>query len=287
MNDSDKLKYILQNYWLWNLINFHLIDFTIDNQNFLVETGKWRIFLKIFSSKDIGYIEFHNNVLSYLKKNWLKVPWVILYKDSTVFGSEFGLVSIYEFMHWTHLEEMSVDLTNDLWKNIWLIHQYLLNYKSWIKKYQRCYSKKNLWNCDTTKLRKSLVHWDLWNLNILVDDDKTISWIIDFGDIHYDYLVSDIWTIFADIFMQEKRSNFIKIFMEGYKSYICLNQTELDSIYYFIEQRLKWALHRINEKLQIEKNPDKIFHLKKNIKNTNIKLIYLYDLWINGLKKLL
>jgi len=88
-------------------------------------------------------------------------------------------------------------------------------------------------------LRYSIIHGDLNDNNVLVQDDK-ISGFIDFGDIAYSPLVNEIAIAMTYVMLANERDPFEKAIqvLKGYHTIIPLQQKEIELIYYLIPTRL-------------------------------------------------
>ncbi len=87
-------------------------------------------------------------------------------------------------------------------------------------------------------LRKSIIHNDGNDWNILVNDNK-VSGIIDFGDCSYTPLINELAiAITYAIFEKEDPIKWAKPIISGYHQIIELEEQELDILYYLIAGRL-------------------------------------------------
>lgn len=85
--------------------------------------------------------------------------------------------------------------------------------------------------------RKSILHGDINDYNLLVRDNK-ISGIIDFGDITYGPIVLDLAIALSYILPhQDDPSNFASVFIKAYHQINPLEEKELDCLYYLIALR--------------------------------------------------
>jgi Ser/Thr protein kinase RdoA (MazF antagonist) len=122
-------------------------------------------------------------------------------------------------------------------------------------------------NVKKDKLRKSIIHAD-YTLNNLVVNDKKVLGILDWGNLHEDYLVFDTAIAMGHLFFANKlaKKEKIKFFMKEYERHVKLNANEKRAIYYFIKIRLLSGI--VWCELQRQKHQDKSKKLTKWLKNT-------------------
>jgi len=88
------------------------------------------------------------------------------------------------------------------------------------------------------KLRKSLIHNDGNDNNILINKNGEIS-IIDFGDIRKTFLISELAIVCAyAIFYTENITETVRLIFQGYNSSFKLNEFEISSLFSLITIRL-------------------------------------------------
>ena len=86
-------------------------------------------------------------------------------------------------------------------------------------------------------LRKSVIHGDANDWNILVDKNR-VSGIIDFGDISYSPLVNELAiAVTYGIFGKDDFVEAAKVIIKGYCDVLPLNETEIGLIYYLVAAR--------------------------------------------------
>ncbi len=117
------------------------------------------------------------------------------------------------------------------------------------------------------KLKKSIIHADYQLNNLKVQKGKVTA-ILDFGDMHEDYLAFEVAIALNHLFFIERKADkkYISLFFTEYQRYISLNLDEKKAIYYFIKLRMLsgivWCdLHR-------KKHPKKAKKLTKWLKGT-------------------
>ena len=88
------------------------------------------------------------------------------------------------------------------------------------------------------KLRKSIIHNDANEWNILVEENQIIG-LIDFGDISYSHLVNEIGIAMTYIaYDKEDVLHWAGLLLESYNKVLPLNEDEVESLYYVIALRL-------------------------------------------------
>jgi len=90
-------------------------------------------------------------------------------------------------------------------------------------------------------LRRQYIHNDGNGHNVLLNENGYISGIIDFGDMAYTFLASELavaiaYLILEDEYPQEK----IKVVVEGYQSVLPLRKEEINSLIHLICIRIHW-----------------------------------------------
>lgn len=87
-------------------------------------------------------------------------------------------------------------------------------------------------------LRKSVVHGDANDYNVLVDEDKVVG-LIDFGDIVYSYTVGDLAIAIAYVVLgKEDPFAAAAPVIEGYREQFTLTKDELDALWPLVRLRL-------------------------------------------------
>ncbi len=88
------------------------------------------------------------------------------------------------------------------------------------------------------ELRKSIIHADANDLNVIVTDN-TVSGIIDFGDVVYSLLVNDpAIAITYAMFGKDDPIKWAKPIIKGYCKILPLEEKEIDLLYYLVGARL-------------------------------------------------
>ena len=88
------------------------------------------------------------------------------------------------------------------------------------------------------KLRRSVVHGDANDYNVLVENDEVVG-LIDFGDVVYSYTVGDLAIAVAYVVLgKENHLDAAAPVIEGYREEFELTQDELDALWSLVRLRL-------------------------------------------------
>src|ERR1051326_3382353 len=92
--------------------------------------------------------------------------------------------------------------------------------------------------CDLEKLRRSVIHGDANDYNVLVDGDEVVG-LIDFGDIVYSYTVGDLAIAIAYVVLgKDDPYRAAAPVIEGYVSEFSLTEAELEALWPLVRLRL-------------------------------------------------
>lgn len=265
---------ILANYRIGTLVRRHYIDGTIENQNFKIVTTKGIYFLKVFEDAHVPAkdIAFQNDLMTFLRKHRLKIPKVIVARNSeTVIEFVGKPVSIYQFVEGAHITKFSRGIVTSLAKEIAKLDMVLLNYKLPKEHKNSYYSGKALGFVKGKKLRSALLHGDLGTGNILMRG-STVTAIIDFNNVHWGYLINDLAT-FALVFLSKPNLKYIPVFFAEYQKYVKLTQDEKASLHFFMTEHTKGVLRWLEGQAK-QKHGTQLAHVKKT-KTSYIKKLEL------------
>ncbi len=270
--------------------------FTGTNTIYSLRTTKGKFLLKIYENASLKFVKDQVLLMEFLKKTKVSTPKIIDTKNKKgliIYNKE--RISIQEFSKGAIPKRFNKKLILDIGKKFGYLDKILLKYHKklnddWEKdhEFKRLNleiqsllgpdfkrESKNLSNemkkINKKYLRKSIIHGDLNASNILVKNNKVIS-IIDWDDVHEDYLVYEVCVLIAHNLITKKsiRKALIINFLKGYEKYIRLNEEEKKALYYFIKCRfLAIACWWINN---LEKHKDK----KKEILKWARKRILAY-----------
>ena len=118
-------------------------------------------------------------------------------------------------------------------------------------------------NLSLDKLRRSVIHGDANDYNVLVDQDKVVG-LIDFGDVVYSYTVGDLAIAVAYVVLgKEDPFAAAAPVIEGYREEFEITRAELDALWPLVRLRLCMSVciaayqqeqHPENEYLGISQN---------------------------------
>ncbi|MCH7850133.1 MAG: phosphotransferase [Nanoarchaeota archaeon] len=264
---------IIGRYNIGNFISFDSKSKSFDGKVYIFKTSKGKYVLKIFSLFKLSNIKYQNAIIRHLAKHNVPVPINVLNKKGDEITNIFGEdLLIQKFVDGREDSLLSIKLVKDMGKNFGLMHQAMLKFKDYEKKFDKSEYKilklpkgskfESILNFDLnainsfndiplTNLRKCHIHGDISCVNFLTKNDK-LKAIIDFEEAHYGILVYDLATFIAQNFV---RSNFlfkkkIKYFIEEYEKIIKLNEYEKKALYYLIVHRLVIVIHWYTFRMQ-------------------------------------
>jgi Ser/Thr protein kinase RdoA (MazF antagonist) len=285
VNKQNKIDFekILSNYSFGELVSYKHLPLALENTVFKIKTTKNNYILKIFGKKDFKTIKQQTIIQEHLQKN-NPIPKIILNnsKKSISFYNN-NYIQIQEFVKGKRVK-LNNSLIKDFGKTIGNIDNDLkkLRIKNFFpfgkefefKKMKTVSNEKmnlakehkkllsELKKLDKKKLSKSIVHGDINLDNSLIYKNK-INAIIDFGDSHTGYLITDPMIFICDEIITSKMNyNKIRIFLKEYEKKIRLNSEEKKAIYYFSKLRCIYSMdwcNRMQKKHKKSKRSEKLF----------------------------
>lgn len=237
----------------------------LGNTVYFLTTTKGKYVLKIFEREkdNLSKFNFMISVIDYLNKKQIPVPGVIRTKQSKLISSIKGkLFFVQNFVDGEPIKKFSNELIVEIARKIGSMNKCLLKRKfvggsDWgeflFEKIN--YGSKNIGNfdfleferslidkmakIDRDKLRKGIVHSDLHVSHFLVKNDRLVA-IIDWDDVHRDYLGYEIAVFIAHAFVSKDfiDKEKIKLFLKEYQQVFPINEEEKKAIYYFMKKRL-------------------------------------------------
>lgn len=261
-----------------------------DNTVYIIKTSRGKYILKILEKANKESAKFQIKIVDFVSRKGVSVPKIIKTKDKKLFLVYKKKISfIQEFVKGNNKWAFNKPLIKDVAKKQALMNKSLLRLKlrgkhTWgehefkplwpkVKKFSSLNIEKEVDDylertkiIDKSKLRKSVIHGDFNASNILLKHNKLIA-IIDFDDVHEDFLVFELAIFIAHLFVSDKRidKEGIKVYLEEYQKILPLNAEEKKAIYFFILSRylgvIAWNVK------QMEKHKDKRKELKKSGNN--------------------
>ena len=278
---------ILLNYSIGQYVSYKHIPKAFENTVYFVKTTKGKFVLKVFEQTKEKDVRNQTKMQEYLAENGNPVPRIIKNnKDKNIYYFKNKLIQIQEFADGKRVT-LNDGLIQQYGKTISKIDFDLKKIKMqdfypWGKEFEfkkmKIYSGKkiNLMNEHTkllkqirqlnrSKLRKSVVHGDLNLDNTLIYKNK-INAIIDFGDSHTGFLITDPTIFVCDEIITKKSFNYKKInlFLREYKKKIKLNTEEKKAMFLFAKLRCIYSMNWCNQ-------------MSKKHGSTNEKLKSLFD----------
>ena len=271
---------ILENYNIGKYKS-HRYIFTGGNTVYKLTTTKANFILKIYAQKTpLEYVKYQIKLMEFLNKTKVSTPKIINTKnDKGLLIWNNNKIAIQEFANGQGIEYVNEKLAKDMGKQYGILDKTLSKFKE--KKCshrERDMFKLIEWNINSfigldlkeeskklfieskkinkNKLRKGLIHGDLCEGNFLAKEDK-VSAIIDWDDVHEDYLVVELAVPIAHNMVTKVKvmKKQIRIFLREYQKYIKLNSEEKKAIYYAVKRRElsagSWCYN------QIKKHPSK------------------------------
>lgn len=260
---------ILNGYDLGKYKSHKRMWWSIKNTIYLVKTTKGEFILKLFDNSNFKETLPTLYICEKLREKGIPIPETFKTKEGS-FTSKYARnhLTIQKFLKGTKRPEINKNYARDLAKNLALIDLYLTkirsnslpsrfgyqfsisSYRSTDKILDFDYKSAEIKLIDETrknvnkdKLRKGVIHSDFTSSN-LIFQNKCIRAVLDWDEIHRDYIASDpAIAISHMITLQKKVSiNLIRDFIREYTLYFKLNDSEKKAIFYFIKNRLLGAI---------------------------------------------
>jgi mutator protein MutT len=273
MFKKENFEKMLEYYNIGEYVTNKRITKALENTVYFVRTTTGKYILKIFEDAKEKEISNQTRVQEYLSEKDNPVPKIIRdKKGKDIFYYNKKPVQIQEFA-----EGKRVKLTNNLIKSYGKIigkidfdlrklkmppfYPWSVNFEFKPMKIFSCkkinlkkeHKKllKEIKKLDKKKLSKSIVHGDLNLDNTLVYKGK-INAIIDFGDSHTGFTVTDPMIFICDEIITQKRMNYkkINIFLREYEKKVKLNNEDKKALYLFAKLRCIYSMNWCNKMVQ-------------------------------------
>jgi homoserine kinase type II len=273
---------ILDNYNIGKHKSHKYILWALGNTVFTLKTTKGKYVLKIFGKNYPEFIKYQIKIMHFLKKRNIPVQEVIKTKTKKdIFKFKNKCVVIYKYVEGSTVKKPNNHLLKDIAKKQSLMNKALLKLKNkhtWGRDWQfkaikpkttkfgkfdlRKYEKsllKEIKQINRKNLRKGIIHGDFHTANLLKNNNK-LKAILDWDDVHKDYLAYEIAVFIAHTLLNKKRLNKkrLKLYLKEYQKNLRLNKDEQKAIYFFIKHRYivatSWCASKIKDnKSQKEK----------------------------------
>lgn len=259
---------ILKNYKIGRYKSHRHLWVALQNTVYLLKTTKGKFVLKIFESANKLFHRYEVKVMEFAQKNKVSTPKIIKTNvGESIFVYKNKDAIIQEFAEGRHPKHFDNNLIRDCANKIGLLNKKLLRLKvlenkDWkighefyppkerLEKVGNFDSKKelerylnNIKKINKSELRKSIIHSDLCDPNMLVKNNKLTA-ILDWDDTHKDVLVYELAVFIGQCLIKQNNVNKEKVvlFLREYQKHIKLNNEEKKALYYFIKHRYLGAL---------------------------------------------
>ncbi len=287
---------ILEDYYIGKYKKSRHVKWALGNTVYIIDTTKGKFVLKIFEGSSIGFIKYQIKIMDFLANEKIPIPIIIKTRNKkSLLIHKNKRILIQKFVEGKSPKKLSDKLIKDLAKKIGMMNKSLLKLKLKGKSWEEDHEFKplnqkvnkignfnfkeeenilmnDLREINRKKLRKGIVHGDCHTVNLLISNEK-LKAIIDWDDVHKNYLIYEISTFIVHSFIKEKRvkKKQIKLFLKEYQKQIKLNSEERKAIYYFIKQRLLGIIEWHIKQMKIHKD------LIKKLKNSQNSQINWYN----------
>jgi homoserine kinase type II len=265
----EQVKEILENYNLGEYKSHKRMWWSIKNTLYLLTTSKGKFILKVFDKSSFKETQPTLHIREELRRDGMPIPETFKTKaGNIVYKYNKNYLTIQRFVKDEKRPEVDVNYVKDLAKNLGLIDMNLIRIKNRqiparlgyqfnrssyrsddiildfdYKSAEERLIDETQKNVNRAKLRKSIIHSDFTSSN-LIFKNKRIKAVLDWDELHKDYLVSDPAIALSHIITLPKRikPEIISSFVKEYNKYIKLNKEEEKAMYYFIKNRLLGAI---------------------------------------------
>lgn len=287
---------ILEKYDLGEYRSSKHVTWALQNTVYFLWTSKAKYILKICEKSDLNYINYQIKIMNFAFKRGLPIAEIMKTKQKKdLYFYKNHRILIQKFVNGKEPKKFTNNLVRDIAKKQSKLNKNLMEIKLtgkyvWKKDFQfkrmderagimgdfdftkeENYLLKEIRKLNKRKLRKSVVHGDFHSCNLIVDKNK-LKAIIDWDDVHEDFLVQEIANFISHSFIKknEIKRKYLKLYLKEYQKYMKLNEEEKKTLYYFIQNRYLGVI-AWNEK-QKEQHKDQT----KKIDNWNDKMIKSY-----------
>jgi len=294
---------ILSNYNIGKYKKFKHVNFALGNTVYILETTKGKYVMKIFERAKLDYIKYQIKIMNFLNLKKVSVPELVKTKNKKfLLIRNNKRILIQKFIDGQSPKKLSEKLIIDIANIMGLMNKHLLKLKLqgkhiWEKDHEFKHLNfkgvktkgfdfkeeenkllKELRKLNRKKLRRGVVHGDCHSCNLLVHNDR-VSAIIDWDDVHEDYLVYEISAFMTHSFFMTPlyygsgrfNRKQIKLFLKKYQKHVKLNQEERKAIYYFIKQRFLQIIEWQSRQMKTHKD------LTKKLKQEQFRRIRQYQ----------
>lgn len=259
---------ILESYSIGNYQSHKKVWWSIQNTLYELKTTKGKFIIKIFKDMKKSDVLWSIRIVESLRNKSIPVPRTFKTNKNNFVSSFRGKsVTVQSFIKGKKIKKVDKKFIKELSRTLGIIDKTLFSFgvngkKTWwsgwgyqfkssgfrsarviegfdFDKNEKIIINEFKNNVSIKKLRKSIVHGD-YHLNNLIFDKNNIQAVIDWDDMHEDFLVVDSAVAVNHLFFALGRANKIDLreFFTEYERYVKLNNDEKKAIYYLIKQRM-------------------------------------------------
>ncbi len=285
--DKEAFEKILEVYTIGTYKNHERHWWSISNTIYVLMTTRGKFIVKIFGEPDTNYTRWTLQVMETLRKRGLPIPQTYATKKKAfLYHAQDYYLVIQEFIEGTPITHADNRFVKEFASTLAKLDRNLLKIKrtgkhvwgKWGHQFRPAHyrstdiidgfdfdaaDKKLIAelkeNVDREELRKSVIHAD-YQLNNLIVDKGKIKAVLDWSDMHEDFLAFEVAIALNHFFIVERKAPLTSLpdFFKAYERILPLNREEKKAIYFFIKNRLLsgivWCdLHRKDHPDKAEK----------------------------------
>ncbi len=280
------------------------VTLALQNTVYFFWTSKAKYILKIYEKSDPNYINYQVRIMNFAFKKGLPIAEIMKTKQKKdLHFYKNHRILIQKFVSGREPKKFTNSLVKDIAKKQAKLNKNLMKMKLegkyvWKRDFQfkrmderagiigdfdftkeESYLLKEIRKLNKRKLRKSVIHGDFHSCNLIVDKNK-LKAIIDWDDVHEDFLVQEIANFISHSFIKknEIKKKHLKLYLREYQKYVKLNKEEKKALYYFIQNRYlgviawdeKQKKQHKDQTRKIDKWNDEMIKSYKTIKNFSL-----------------
>ncbi|MDO8660398.1 MAG: phosphotransferase [Candidatus Woesearchaeota archaeon] len=293
---------VLKNYSIGRYLSHKHLVKAVQNTVYVLNTTQGQFVLKVFELIDQVIVQYQFKIINYLAKKNMPVQKFIHNKNGEVISLyKHKPLTIETFLKGKSLKKPSNVLLRNTARTLGKLDRYLLHLTlqgkyTWGKEHlfkNQIISKKcviaginikeaerkllpEMNSIDRDKLRKSVIHSDFRDCNVLVKNNRIIA-ILDWGDCHEDYLAYELAVTTANLVAdQQITKRNMQLFFAEYQKYVQLRKEEQKATYYFIKRRFIAVILWFTKQMRYHKD------LRTSLAKTRLKIIQGY-IWFSNI----
>lgn len=284
--DAKAFAEVLKRYDIGSYVSHKHVPFALGNTVYAFRTTSGKFVLKVFEESDRKLVSAQARIMRSLEHAGLPSPKIentIDGKPVTVSGKKIMMVQCFVEGHFPLrlTKSLLVDIASkEARMDALLRTTRAKDIPDWGKDYlskPRVFEANSYGSLDiigedktlteemaslnTKKLRRGIIHGDFHSVNLLAKKDKVTA-ILDWDDVHKDFMSQEIATTLAHSFLQADKvmAKGLRLYLDTYCSGFRLNAEERISIYPFMKLRLLGVVAW--NAMQIKKHPDRAWDIK-------------------------